>query len=64
MGQLLSPYVPNEKWVIHQEKHGLLDGLSNTICLPVHDVEPVYIDWVSCGLAVLINGGCYSEVFP
>ena len=56
MGQLVFAQVPVEGWVIYHNEHGLLDGPGDAMCLPVHDGETVYINWVSCGLAVLVNG--------
>ena len=51
----ISP-VPIEGWVINTDKYGLLDGLGDAVCLPVHKWEAVQINGVSSGLAVLVNG--------
>ena len=43
--------------VIYTDKHGLPDSPGDTMFLPVHSVEAVHTDGVSCGLAILVNGG-------
>ena len=56
MWKLVFSYIPVEGWVIDPGVHGLLDGPSDAMCLPVQDGKTVQFDWVTCGLAVLVNG--------
>ena len=42
VGQLVFPQVPVKGWVIYMDKHGLLDGPGDTMCLPVHNSEAIH----------------------
>ena len=64
MGHLAFLQVPVKGWVIYVDEYGLLDGPDDAMCLPVHNGETVHIDWVSCDLAVMVNGEQGSEMFP
>ena len=44
-------------WVIDLDVHGLLDGPSDTMCLPAYDGEAVHTDGISHGQAVLVDQG-------
>ena len=44
MRQLVLLQVPVEGCVIDLNKHGLLYGPSNTVCLPAYNGKAVYID--------------------
>ena len=59
--QLVLSRVPVEGWVIDLNEHGPLDGPSNTVH---HNGKAVLIDRMSFRLAVLVNGGGSSLVFP
>ena len=63
MEQLVFPQVPVEGWVIDAEKYGLLVGAEDAVHLPAYNGEAVFIDVVSCGLTVLVDGEGGSEVF-
>ena len=45
------------------DKHGLLDGPGDGMCLSAYNGEAVHIDGVSCRLVVLVDRGGGSEVF-
>ena len=62
MEQLVFPQVPAEGWDIDADKHGLLDGPGDAMCLFAYNGEAIHLDGVSCGLAVLADGGG-AEVF-
>ena len=64
VGKLVFLQVPVEGWVIDSDKHGLLDSPGNTMCFPACNGKAVHIDSISGRLAVLVNGGEGSKVFP
>ena len=64
VGQLGLPQVPVEGWVIDLNEHGLLDGPTNIVHFPAHNRKAVHIDGMPCRLAVIVNGGGGSKVYP
>ena len=63
VGQLVFPQVPVEGWVIDMDEHGLLYSPGDGMGFPPYNEEAIHIDGVSCGLAVLVNGGEGPKVF-
>ena len=57
MWKLVFSYVTFEGWAIDPDVHGLLDGLSDAMCLLVYYGEAVYTDRMSHGQAVLRDRG-------
>ena len=61
--KLVFSYICLEGWVIDPDVHSLLDGPSDTPFPPAYYGEAVHTGRMSCGPAVLIDGGGGSKVF-
>ena len=55
MGQVVFPQVSVERRVIHLDVHSFLYGPGGPLYLPINYGEAFQIQWMSCGLAVLMN---------
>ena len=43
--------------------HGLLDISCDSLWFPVNNSETISVDWVSCGVAMLVDGGRGPKMF-
>ena len=68
MWKLVFSNVSVEGWAIDLDIHGLLDGPGGATCLPAYDGEAAHTGRISCGLAMLLDGGggfyMFFEPFP
>ena len=63
MWKLAFSYIPVEGWVIDPDVHGLLDGSSDTMCLPAYNNETVHTVRMPHGLALLEDEVVGFEMF-
>ena len=57
MWKLVFSYVTFEGWAIDPDAHGLLDGPSDAMYLPLYNGEAVYTDRMSNGQALCDRWG-------
>ena len=57
MWQLVLAQVPVKGWVINPNEHGLLDGPGDALGFPLCYREIVQFYGMTCGIAVVIDGG-------
>ena len=55
--KLVFSYIPVNGCVIDSDINGLLNGSGDAMCLPAYDGEAAHTDEMSCGLAMLVDGG-------
>ena len=54
--------IPGQHNIYNIQSSAIPDGPGDAVCLPVHNGKAVHIDGMSCGLAMMVNGGWGSEV--